>query len=64
MTRKKIKSAQIDLFSQEPERMQWEKLNQTSRRNTQRLLAQLFMSVHSHNQKTQTKEPRHAIENY
>lgn len=64
MGTRKTKRTQIDLFSQEPNVMQWEKLPQTSRLNAERLFAQLFISVLSDNQRTQTQERHHAIEDY
>lgn len=64
MGKRKTKRTQTELFSQDPNSMQWEKLPETSRRNTQWLFAQLFISVLSHNQRTQTEERHHAIEDY
>lgn len=55
---------QMELFSQAPNSIEWEQLPQASRHNSQRLLAQLFLSVFCYNQNTQTEERCHAIEDY
>jgi hypothetical protein len=62
MDKRKPARKQISLFSQDPKGIQWEKFPKITRQNTQRFLAQLILSVFSHNQLSQKKEHPDAVE--
>lgn len=54
---------QVDLFKQDGDRMQWQKLPENDRRQTQELLAHLLMKLVAHDFTcAQLKENVHAAE--
>lgn len=64
MEKRKHKNKQVDLFAQDPQRMQWEDLAKNERYQIQCLLEQLVFSLFSHLIKLQNqKEHSHAAEN-
>jgi len=62
MKKRKPPKKQLDLFSGNPESMQWHDLSETNRQNLQPLLAQLIMSLFSQHH-LKIRESHHAIEN-